>query len=263
MSTVLFVWLLATQGSNSCVCIVPDRSEPLLFTNAPTAPEACVSPGVSEPSLNAMFYRDLLGRWVVSQWIDWLRALRFQSFLIPTPKVLAYEGFGDHLMGRQKRQNSTTRVIEPISASSLGVRGTGNNSSIISVASFSWVWWAPGETLVTFTAVWVVRTTGYSAFYLSSRFWAGILFPNTRLPGWNSWTCSDTVSQTIWWIVLWVCWRACKDLRREWLVISALWTSPLVMGYIRLLGGLKVGCWLHFLQSQGHISFICPELCGL
>lgn len=157
------------------------------------------------------------------------------------------------LIGRQKRQNSTTRVIEPISASSLEVGGTGNDSSIISVASFSWVWWVHGVMLVTFTAIRVVRTTGYRAFYLSSRFWAGILFLNTRLPGRNSWTRSDTVSQTIWWIVLWVCWRACKNLRTEWLVISALWTSLLVMGYICLLGGQKVGCWLHFFQSQGHI----------
>lgn len=54
------------------------------------------------------------------------------------------------LIGRQKRQNSTTRVIEPIS--SLEVGGTGNNSSIISVASFSWVWWVHGVMLVTFTA---------------------------------------------------------------------------------------------------------------
>lgn len=63
----VFVWLLATQGSNSCVCIVLDRSEPLLFTNAPTTPVESFSTGVSEPSLNETFYRDLPGRWAVSQ----------------------------------------------------------------------------------------------------------------------------------------------------------------------------------------------------
>lgn len=66
-----------------------------------------------------------------------------------------------------------------------------------------------------------MRTIEYAPFRVDSRLQVRILFIYTQLPGWNLWTNQQGGS-------LWACCRACKYLRREWLVISAFWTSSIL-----------------------------------
>ena len=89
---------------------------------------------------------------------------------------------------------------------------------LYSVPSFSWVWWVHRVTLVTFTAVGVVRTTGYGHFHVDSRLWVRMLFttqvyqvePVGMLRSGQGHSLADYLMNSPQ-----VLWQVFKDLRRK------------------------------------------------
>ena len=143
--------------------------------------------------------------------------------MIPIPRIL---GLSQGKIKKVKQNNYSHRTHVSLLFSGPEVCW---QPICLSLASFSWVWWLYGVTPMTFTTVRMVRTAGYGPFNTGSKLWVGILFTYRRSSGRNLWASSDmgqgVPSQTVWWVVLWACCRACRDLRMEWFINSALGTS--------------------------------------